>query len=126
MAVTIDMLSGGGTGITLARLTKPELAADETFELDLLEASSLDAALRKLKSEGGDKIVLDMQQVAYMDSKSFWAVVKTARAISEGGGCLVVSNLHSSIARLLALTGADEFLLSYGTVEEATSALRDG
>ena len=123
MSVSILKEPPGRADIVVARLTRPDVPAGQSFDLDLLQSVALEAALRELTSPPASKVVLDLAQVAYMDSKTFWALVRAANTLKGSGGRLVVARLHANILRLLSLTGADEYLQAFPSVEEAAAAL---
>ncbi len=110
-------------GVVVSRLARTDLPPGECFDLDLMQAVALEAALKELVAPPAGRIVLELSLVTYMDSKTFWAMVRAADALRVAGGCLVVSGLHANISRLLELTGADEFLQAYATADEAVAAL---
>jgi len=93
------------------------------FEVDLLAAEDVEAALRKVLEDGIHKILLDAANVTYMHSRAFWSIVGAAETSLENGGRLVLFNASSYLERLVSLTSASESMEVRSTIEEAREAL---
>lgn len=75
------------------------------------------------KSYAGKTVILDMKDVAYMNSAGIGIVVDTFRMFREVGGRMVLSGLSSDIARLFEMTKLNRFIEIYPSVEEAVAGI---
>ncbi len=123
MSIEIQMSEMPEGGILQATLTKTGLQPGETFDLDILQSTALETALGQLSTQTGRKIILNLSQVGYMDSKTFWATVRAARTITSQGGQLVMAHVHENIVRLLKLTGAEDIVKCFDSIESAAASL---
>jgi anti-anti-sigma factor len=73
-------------------------------ELDVLNAELLASRLRALSSDPGD-IVLDVAELAFVDSRGLQVLIETAQQL-EGKGVLILRNPRSVVANLLDVTQA--------------------
>jgi anti-anti-sigma factor len=72
-------------------------------ELDLSTAALLESRVRAC---GAGPVVLDLQQVSFMDSRGLLALLEAQRALRSRGGDLVLGELSVSVRRVLELTQA--------------------
>jgi anti-sigma B factor antagonist len=85
--------------ITVSTVTGPE-AADLAAEIvDLIRASNVDGAVRH--------IVLDMQNVQYMDSSCIGVLVELLGRLKTNGGKIALVNASSNVEYLFKLTRLD-------------------
>lgn len=68
------------------------------------EASNLRDRLRSLCAEGRQNVILNLQNVDYIDSTGLGALVVGHTAIRKAGGRLVLENLNRRTIELLILT----------------------
>jgi len=90
-------------------------------ELDMLTTPRLRAAVSgALEEAGGEPVVLDLTEVTFLGSHGLAALVEAVRRAERRGGPLriVVDNARPVI-RPIELTGLDDVLALFGTVEEA-------
>jgi anti-anti-sigma factor len=73
-------------------------------ELDVLNAELLASRLRELSKTPGD-VLLDVTELAFVDSRGLQVLIETARRL-EGKGVLVLQNPRSVVANLLDVTQA--------------------
>ncbi|MCB1041401.1 MAG: STAS domain-containing protein [Acidobacteria bacterium] len=72
---------------------------------------------------GRTKIVLDMTKVKYIDSIGMGQLAGGYAALDEIKGSLVLARTNHKINELLKLTGLQNYIKTYETVEEAIDAL---
>ena len=82
------------------------LKAKLTGSLDIAGASDIEAPLNTIAAQN-NKVILDFSQVTFLASIGIRILVKTARAIGNKGGRLVVYNLSSDARKVLRSTGID-------------------
>jgi anti-anti-sigma factor len=69
-------------------------------------------------------VVLDMDKVTFLDSSALHVLLQAKQRVAESGGKVVlVASDDSVVASLFALTGMDDSLPRYATLEEAKTAL---
>jgi anti-anti-sigma factor len=74
-------------------------------ELDLATAAELESRVAESCSDGARELVLDLEQLRFMDSTGLRAVL-IARERCEGHGCeLYLARPQPAVRRLLDLTG---------------------
>ncbi|HEV7584539.1 MAG TPA: STAS domain-containing protein [Solirubrobacteraceae bacterium] len=74
-------------------------------ELDLSTADELEARIEQACSDGAGELVLDLQELSFMDSTGLRAILG-ARERCEGHGCeLFLTRAQPAVLRLLQLTG---------------------
>ena len=76
--------------------------------LDTVTAPALEAALGDL--DGVTALVIDMEKVVYMSSAGLRALLKTQKALTKGGGGMVIRKVGRDIREIFEVTGFDELL----------------
>jgi anti-sigma B factor antagonist len=80
-------------------------------EADVLSSGLLVEALMQQLAPGVVKLIVDVSKLAYMDSMALRAVVMAARVLRNRGGKLILLRPRAALRRMLAITGADTFML---------------
>ena len=79
-------------------------------ELDLASAGVLDTAIAELCIDGAERILLEMEALAFMDSTGLRSVL-VGRELCEVNGCeLLVGGVSTQVARLLDISGVGKQL----------------
>lgn len=78
---------------------------------------------RKQIDGGSQKIILDMTRVKYIDSLGIGQIAGGYTQLSEINGKLVLARTNDKIKELLRLTGLQNHIKTYATVEEAIDNL---
>jgi len=76
-----------------------------------------------LVKDGSRKIILDMTKVKYIDSLGIGQIAGGYTALNEVGGNLVLARTNEKIKELLRLTGLQNHIKTYATVEDALDSL---
>jgi anti-sigma B factor antagonist len=91
-------------------------------ELDLYTAPRLREAVVGATDDGATDVVVDLDDVSFIDSSGLGVLVACLKRVRERGGSFaVVAGESSPLHRLLALTGLDGFLPTFTTLEGAGS-----
>lgn len=88
-------------------------------ELDLANASQLQAALDSPAVESGPMIVLDLEQLAFIDSSGLRVILAGADSASARGQQFAVASASEQVQRLLEITGATKRLTRIGAPDDA-------
>jgi anti-sigma B factor antagonist len=90
-------------------------------ELDMLTTPRLRAAVSKALDEAmNEPVVLDLTNVTFLGSPGLAALVEAVRKAGQRGGPLRIVVDHTRpVIRPIELTGLDDVLALYATVEEA-------
>ena len=84
---------------------------DVAGELDLDGAPSLCAAIEGGRRALGPDVIVDLSRVGFCDSTGLRALIDAAREVAVAGGRLVaIVPEDAPVRRVIALTGAQEFL----------------
>jgi anti-anti-sigma factor len=79
-------------------------------ELDLSTTPAFDQAVRQ-ELDAGKTVVVDLSQIAFIDSTGLNALITAMRASDSNGGTLAVSpSLPDQVRRLFQITGLDAVL----------------
>ena len=74
-------------------------------------------------ANGRYKIILDMTKVKYIDSLGIGQIAGAFTSLREANGKLVLARSNEKIKELLRLTGLQNHIKTYQTVEEAIKDL---
>lgn len=95
-------------------------------ELDLASAPVVAGRVDALRRDGRRaRVVVDLSELEFCDSTGLRALIGAAAEIRAAGGRLVVSVGEGNVARLLAITGAAEWLEIHPDLETALAALTE-
>lgn len=95
-------------------------------EVDVYTAPQLRSALEERLAAGQNKIVVDLQGVAFIDSTGLGVLVGQLKALRRVEGTMRIVCAHERILRLLAITGLDQILPLHDSVDAALAAVDDG
>lgn len=90
--------------------------------LDASNAPDLRVALATHIAAGEQQIVLDLQNVEFMDSSALGALINAVKQMGPLG-TISIANVGSAVNRLLTLTRMDKVFPVSKTVEEALEKL---
>ena len=88
-------------------------------ELDLHTAATLQAELEAAVAAQATLVVVDLAAVDFMDSTGLSAIVAAVAGVREYGGEVRVVTATPKITKVFTLTGVDQQVSMYDTVEEA-------
>jgi anti-sigma B factor antagonist len=89
-------------------------------EINESNAGDLDLALRRIATDGGWVVALDLQDCTFIDSKGLDVIVRAATRLWDEGGRLTVHNARGPVRRRFRLSGltGDDGLLSHRDVPQ--------
>ena len=103
------------------------VAGDRTIvaasgELDAHSAPVLQAQLDPLTSSQGASVVVDLSDVAFIDSTGLGVLVTTLKHIREVNGRIDVVITRPRVLKVFTLTGLDGVIPLHSTLDEALAA----
>jgi len=108
--------TASGDVLVLALVGEFDLASTDVLRSAFLEAL-----------HDCDRVVVDLGQTAFLDSTALGSILAASRRADETpGGWLRLADPSRHIRRILSVTGIDEALGLYGSVEEARTCAVKG
>jgi anti-anti-sigma factor len=114
-----------------SRLSQPPVAAIErrdgavvvhlVGELDLYNAPALRAALLEVAAEQPERLVIDLQEVDFVDSTALGVLIET-RTKLENKKAFLLAAPRRDTHRALTISGLDRHLSLHDTLESALQA----
>ncbi|MEA2477683.1 MAG: anti-sigma factor antagonist [Actinomycetota bacterium] len=95
-----------------------------TGDLDVYTVGSLRDALGRMVDDDSPKVVVDLDQVPFMDSSGLGALMGGVRRLRESGGDLAIACTREQHLKLFTITGFGEGVSIAPTVEEAAKGFR--
>ena len=87
--------------------------------LDLLTATEVRQSVAQAIAAGNRRLILDLAEVAFMDSSGLAVLISGLKAARLAGGDLRIARPTDQVRFLFDLTGLDRVMRLYPTVEEA-------
>jgi anti-sigma B factor antagonist len=94
-------------------------------ELDIASADELRRHLRQTRRTHGDHIILDLDDLEFMDSHGLSVIINCYKAVIAESGSLALAGARPIIMRTLEITGLHRRLPMYDTVEQAAAQRGD-
>lgn len=91
--------------------------------LEASNAPELRDLLVGLIGAGNEQIVIDLQQVSFMDSSALGALIAAIKKM-RGLGTLAVSGANGAVLQLLKLTRMDKVFPLYASINDAVAELK--
>jgi anti-anti-sigma factor len=88
-------------------------------ECDLHTGRQLRDVLTSEVSRGTRRMILDLGDLAFMDSTGMQVLLSVYTVLNVRGGTMALVSPQPVVARILELTGADQYLPVYDSLEEA-------
>lgn len=92
-------------------------------EIDVYTAPKFKESLINLIEEGIHDIVVNLQDVTFMDSTGLGALVGGLKRVKPLGGSLVLICTQEKILKIFEITGLNKVFPIYQTTDQATKAL---
>lgn len=92
-------------------------------DIDVATAVTVRDALDRVIAAGHHYIVLDLDEVPFLDSTGLGVMVGRLKAVRDLGGDMHLVCTSPRIARVLSITSLDEVFSIHGTIQEAVAAL---
>lgn len=92
--------------------------------LDLMVAADLKARIEALVADGFHQLVIDLDEVPFIDSSGLGALIGGLKAARGAGGDVRIARAHEQIRYVLRVSTLDGILTPYATVEDALAGYR--
>ncbi len=112
----------GGASVRTVLDDGATLVAVIAGSIDARNADAVKAAFAPICARTPRKLVVNLEEVASVDSSGLGVLVNTYRHIKGSGGTLVLCALPERIRRVLAVTSLDRLFTIYDTQAEALRA----
>jgi len=90
-----------------------------TGEIDLNHSPSFHESLVDLSHENPKRLIVDLSQVAYIDSSGVGALVEVFRRLKRNGSTMVLVAPSERVSSVLEITKLDQFFTIAATEQEA-------
>ena len=94
---------------------------DVAGEVDLSSAPSLRARLGEVVEGGSRRLLVNLEDVGFMDSSGLSVLVAGMKGMREAGGEMAVACSNEAILKIFTITGLDRVFAIHGSVAEAVS-----
>ena len=91
-------------------------------ECDLHTSRQLRDVLTSEVSRGVRRMILDLSGLGFMDSTGMQVLLSVRTVLNVRGGTMALVAPQPVVARILELTGADQYIPVYGSLEDAQTA----
>ena len=90
-------------------------------EVDLSTAPSLRARVDQLIRDGVRSLVIDLENVGFLDSSGLSVLVAAMKHLEDGQGRLAIVCQRDPVLKVFTVTGLDRVFTIHGSLEEATA-----
>jgi anti-sigma B factor antagonist len=95
---------------------------DIVGEIDLYNAPNIKACINKKIETQKFNIVINMQEVTYIDSSGIGALISSLSGLKKYQGSLKITNIHDSVKKVFELTKLTSFFEIYPDVKAALAS----
>jgi len=92
-------------------------------EVDIASAGALDAVLSEAIASGRTHLVVDLDEVGFLDSTGLGVLVKSLKRTREAGGSLTVVTESERVLKVIRITGLDAVIPLFASVDLALAAV---
>lgn len=115
-----------GFEIRTAQLSPSIYVVSVTGEIDAFTSPSLEQELDWVLRDGASNVVVDLGEVAFIDSTALRVLLRALPKFSRRGGKLVLATADSRVLRTLEITGLDRKFKVEPRLAEAITQLANG
>ena len=87
--------------------------------LNMVSAPKLREFVTDVIAGGSNRIVVNLESTAFMDSSGLGALIGCLKAARQAGGDLRIAAVQPQVNMVLKLTSMDKVLTAYATADEA-------
>jgi anti-sigma B factor antagonist len=115
-----------GFEIRTAQLTPSTYVVSVTGEIDAFTSPALEQELEWVLGDGGSNAVVDLGDVAFVDSTALRVLLKVLPRFSKRGGRLVLVSDDRRVLRTLEIAGLDRKFKVESKLAEVVAQFADG
>ena len=115
-----------GFEVRTAQLTPSTYVVSVTGEIDAFTSPALEQELDWVLRDGGSNAVVDLGEVAFIDSTALRVLLKALPRFSKRGGCLILVSEDRRVLRTLEITGLDQKFKVESKLAEAVAHCANG
>jgi len=108
---------------TSTRNVKGYVVLDVAGEVDVYTAPNFKEALHKVIDDGQRHLIVNMEQVTYMDSSGFGTLLGALKRVRSDGGTVNLVKVSGAIDRMLNITRLNTIFNVLPSVEDAITKL---
>ncbi|HBE04018.1 MAG: anti-anti-sigma factor [Spirochaetes bacterium GWF1_41_5] len=94
---------------------------DITGEIDLYNAPEIKDSIKKQIDQGHKKIIINLENVSYIDSSGIGALISSLSNLKKIGGGLKIINVYDSVKKVFELTKLTSFFQIFNNEDEAVA-----
>jgi anti-anti-sigma factor len=87
--------------------------------------SAFFAEVRQIVEGGGQRLVIDLKNVSYIDSASIGCLMDIHRMVQERDGALRLSSLQPRVETMISMTGVHKIVALHRDEEDALAAFAE-
>jgi anti-sigma B factor antagonist len=91
-----------------------------TGRLNMVAAPALKSLIEETVAEGRPRVVIDLTEVAFIDSSGLGALIGGLKATRQAGGDLRIAHVPEQVTTVLRLTNLDRVLRAHPSVADAS------
>jgi anti-sigma B factor antagonist len=91
-------------------------------EVDVYSAPTLSENLNELFDEGSTTVIVDLSEVAFLDSTGLGALIAARSAADKAGGGLSIVCAQDRVLKLFTITGLDGVFTIFPSLDAAVAA----
>lgn len=112
-----------GTSINIARQDRGQaVVLQPSGDVDMSQSPALRDAIRQAFQERPERLVVDLDQVEYMDSSGLATLVEAMKTINNQEGRLVLCNMRPRVRAIFEIARLDRYFSIADSVDEAVDA----
>lgn len=92
-------------------------------EIDVYNSANVKDALARLLDDGNARVVVNLEQVRYIDSTGLGAMLEGFEKFKRKQGSMVIVCTHPRIVRIFKITGLDNIMRVFQNEQEALAVL---
>jgi len=109
------------TSITIERPEQGVVVISPTTDIDMSRSPELRTAIRQEMGSGVHKLIVDLEEVHYMDSSGLATLVEAMRNASKADIKLVICQMHEKVSAIFEIARLDSFFSIVQSRDEAIS-----
>ena len=115
------MANSSSTFISVERPEQGVVVLNPTADIDMSRSPELRTVLRQEMSSDVHKVVIDLDEVQYMDSSGLATLVEAMRNASGSDTKIVICNMHPKVIAIFEIARLDSFFSIVESRNEAIS-----